>query len=177
MRIAGLLLVGGLAAGCSVHAEPITPSATPELNVPEPPGRYVLPAPDQPTLPPQIEEQPATSGAVPTATKPVRNPAPRVVSSPPPVETPPPAPTPAPAILLTSANSPEFEKRVIAQLNKARGDLDQVSRPALGTEAQAHFDAAKGFIRQAEEALKVRNLIHAGQLADKAATMAALLKK
>jgi hypothetical protein len=94
------------------------------------------------------------------------------------VETPaPPVPTPTPAILLTSANTAEFERRVVAQLNKARADLDQVSRPALGTEAQAHFDAAKGFIRQADEALKVKNLIYAGQLADKAATMAALLRK
>ena len=47
----------------------------------------------------------------------------------------------------------------------------------MGTDAKAQFDAALGFIRQADEALKVKNLIYAGQLADKAATMAALLKK
>ena len=92
------------------------------------------------------------------------------------METPPPTPTPAPAILLTSVNSPEFEQRIQGQINKAKEDLNQVKGP-LGTEAKAHFDAARGFIRQAEEALKVKNLIYAGQLADKAATMAALLKK
>jgi hypothetical protein len=154
----------------------MAPSGTPVLNVPEPPGRYVLPAPDQPTLPQQIEEPAPTSGAPASTTKPVRNPNPRVASSPPPVETPPPTPTPAPAILRTSVNSPEFEQRVKYKINKAKGDLDQVKTP-LGTEARAHFDAAKGFIRQAEEALKVKNLIYAGQLADKAATLAALLRK
>jgi hypothetical protein len=66
---------------------------------------------------------------------------------------------------------------VRAQLDLARANLAQVSRPTLGTDAKAHYDAAQGFIRQADEALKVKNLIYAGQLADKAATMAALLRK
>ena len=172
----GLLLAGGLAAGCSAHAEPLTPSATPALNVPEPPGRYVLPATEQQTLPPAIDEPPASSGAAVTSKPPVRNPNPRP-ATPPPAEPPPPAPTPTPAILLTSANTAEFEKRVRAQLDQARTHLAQVSRPALGTDAKAHYDAAQGFIRQADEALKVKNLIYAGQLADKALTMAALLRK
>jgi hypothetical protein len=178
-QIPGLLLAGALAAGCSAHAEPLTASVTPTLNVPEPPGRYVLPAPEQPTLPPTVEEPPASSASASTAKPPVRNPNPRVPPSPPPTETPVavPTPTPTPAILLTSANTAEFEKRVNAQLDVARSLLGQVNTPPPGTEARAHYDAAKGFIRQAEEALKVKNLIYAGALADKAATMAALLRK
>jgi hypothetical protein len=145
------------------------------LNVPEPPGRYVLPRTEQRTLPAPIEEpQPSSSAAVPTK-PPVRSPNPRP-AAPPPAE-PPPVPTPTPAILLTSANTAEFEKRVRDQLDRARNDLNQVNRDALGTDAKAHFDAARGFIRQAEEALKVKNLIYAGFLADKAATLAALLRK
>ena len=62
------------------------------------------------------------------------------------------------------------------QLSRAQSDLDQVKRP-LGPDAQAQFDAAQGFIRQAREAIKVKNWIYAGQLADRAATMAALLRK
>ena len=112
----------------------------------------------------------------------MRTPNPRgssTASSPPAVvsEPPPPAPTPAPAILLTSANTAEFENRVREQLNRARGNLSQVNPKDLGTDAKAHYAAAQGFIRQADEALKVKNLIYAGQLADKAATMAALLRK
>ncbi|HUR20480.1 MAG TPA: hypothetical protein VMZ90_06705 [Vicinamibacterales bacterium] len=177
-HVTGLLLVGGLAAGCSAHAEPLTPSASPALNVPEPPGRYVLPATEQQTLPPPIEEASSTSAAPPTSRPPVRTPNPRP-AAPPQAEPPPPAPapTPTPAILLTSANSPAFEKSVQEQLKRARTDLGQVTRATLGTDARAQFDAAQGFIRQADEALKVKNLIYAGQLADKAATMAALLKK
>ena len=175
-QIAGLLFVGGLAAGCSAHAEPLTPAGAPPLNVPEPPGRYVLP-PTERTLPPEIEEPPASSSTTAGTKPPVRNPNPRP-PTPPPAEPPPaPAPTPAPAILLTSANTAEFETRVRKQLELARANLNQVSRPALGTDAKAHYDAARGFIRQADEALKVKNLIYAGQLADKAATMAALLRK
>jgi len=175
-QILGVLLVGGVAAGCSAHAEPLTPASTPVLNVPEPPGRYVLPIPEKQTLPPPIEEMPA-SGTSPVASKPpVRNPNPRP-ATPPPAEPPVPVPTPAPAPLLTSVNSPAFEKSVQDQLTRARADLATVSRPNLGTDAKAHFDAAMGFIRQADEALKVKNLIYAASLADKAATMAALLKK
>ena|SRR5688572_4338122 len=175
VQIIGTLLLGGLAAGCSARAEPLTPSSTPVLDVPEPPARYVLPRTEQRTLPPPIEE-PQPSASAPVTTKPpVRNPNPR--PTPPPAEPPPPVPTPTPAILLTSANTAEFEKRVRDQLDKARSNLNQVSRDALGTDAKAHFDAATGFIRQAEAALKVKNLIYAASLADKAATMAALLRK
>ena len=174
-QITGLLLVGGLAAGCSAHAEPLTSSSTPVLDVPEPPGRHVVPRPEQRTLPPPIEEPPPSSSAAVTTKPPVRNPNPKPAT--PPAEPPPPVPTPTPAILLTSANTAEFEKSVRAQLDKARNNLDQVNRDALGTDAKAHFDAAKGFIRQAEEALKVKNLIYAASLADKAATLAALLRK
>jgi len=169
--------MSGLAVGCAAHAAPLVPSNAPALDAPEPPQRVVVPAPEQPTLPPPTEEPPAS--AVPPASgvkPPVRNPTPRPVASPPPPE-PPVAPPSAPAILLTSANSPAFEKSVRDQLERARADLGQVSRASLGTDAKAQFDAAQGFIRQADEALKVKNLIYAGQLADKAATMAALLRR
>ena len=52
-----------------------------------------------------------------------------------------------------------------------------MKRSALGSDARAQFDSAMGFVRQADEALKVKNLVYAGQLADKAATMAALLRR
>ena len=39
------------------------------------------------------------------------------------------------------------------------------------------FDAARLYIGQAEDALKIRNYVFAGQLAEKAATLASLLVK
>lgn len=173
LRLIGLLLAGGLAIGCSAHAAPLIPAGTPVLNAPEPPRRVVVPAPEQMTLPP-VEEPPAT--ATTPAKPPVRTPNPRPTAPPPPEPAPATTP-PAPAVLLTTANTAEFEKRVREQLARAQGQLSQVNRSNLGTDARAQYDAAKGFIRQAEEALKVKNLVYAGQLADKAATMAGLLRK
>jgi hypothetical protein len=80
-------------------------------------------------------------------------------------------------VLQTTANTAAREKQVHDLLTQARADLLRVNRKSLGQDARAQFDSAQGFIRQAEEALKVKNLVYAGQLADKAATMAALLRK
>lgn len=176
-HLIGLLLFSGLATGCAAYAQPLMPTGTPALNVPEPPVRVVVPAPEQPTLPPVEEAPPSTAPASPTSKAPVRNPNPRPVVTPPPAEPPPATVPPPPAILLTSANTAEFEKRVRAQLALAQANLAQVNRANLGTDAKAQYDAAQGFIRQADEALKVKNLVYAGQLADKAATMAALLRR
>lgn len=177
-QLIGLLVIGGVIAGCSTHAEPLLPSSAPELNAPEPPPRVVVPAADHQTLPLPPEEEPPSSGtASPPSKPPVRNPNPKPATTAPTEPVPPPVTPPTPAILLTSANSPEFEKRVRDRLLEAENNLAQVNPKNLGTDAKAHFNAAKGFIRQAEEALKVKNLIYAGQLADKAATMAALLRK
>jgi hypothetical protein len=177
-HLIALLLAGALAAGCATHAQATAAVEPPPLNPPEPPARFVLPLTEEPTLPPVIDEPPATSSPVSgTARTPPRNPNPRPATPPPVVETPPAPPPPTPAVLSTNINTAEFEQRIQRQLDRARADLKLVKREQLGTDAQAHFDAAQGFIRQAEGALKVKNLIYAGQLADKAATMAALLKK
>jgi uncharacterized protein (DUF885 family) len=74
-------------------------------------------------------------------------------------------------------NTADFEKRIRMQLDRATKNLAQVNPRALSSEAKAQYDAAQGFVRQCEQALEVRNLMFASQLADKAATMAALLRK
>ncbi len=174
-QVIGLLLTGALAMGCAAHAEPLASTGTPTLNAPEPPVRYVLPATEQQTLPQTAEEPPASTTAPVTSKPSVRPQSPRP-APPPAVDPPVPTPTPAPAILSTAAANADFERRVEEQLRTAQNNLRQVSRP-LGRDAQAQFDAAEGFIRQAKAALKVKNVVYAGQLADKAATMAALLRK
>jgi hypothetical protein len=74
-------------------------------------------------------------------------------------------------------NTADFERRIREQLRRATSLLAQVNPRMLSAETKAQYDAAQGFVRQCDEALKVRNLMFASQLADKAATMAALLRK
>ncbi len=172
-RLAGLLLTAALGAGCAAQAAPIVPTGTPALNPPEPPARVVVPSPEPRPLPLEVELPPAASPAKPVIdrnkTLPVRP------TIPPPAE-PPVVSAPTP-VLRTSADTAEFEKHVRSQLALARADLARVIRRNLGQDARAQYDSAAGFVRQAEQALKVKNLVYAGQLADKAATMAALLRR
>jgi len=174
-RLIVFALGGALLSGCAANAAPLVPTGEPALNAPEPPARVVVPAPEQPTLPPVEEPPPAAE----TTTKPTRTapPRPPVATTPPTEPPPPPVSTTPPPVLQTSANTAEFERRVRGQLTLAQTNLAQINPRNLGVEARAQYDAARGFIRQAEDALKVKNLVYAGQLADKAATMAALLRR
>jgi len=173
-RLAIVVLATGLTA-CAAKADVTVDTGAPALVPPTPPARLVVPIAEKPTLPdvePEVS-QPAT---------PTTPPRPRE-TRPPVTQTPPPTPpatqveTPQPAVLSTSANTARFEQRIREQLKKAIADLSQVNPRTLGADARAQYDAAQGFIRQCEEALKVRNLMFASQLADKAATMAALLRR
>ena len=176
-RVIGVAL-SALLAGCATKAAPLVHTGLPALNAPEPPTRVVVPPTETATVPPVEEVPPATAEVRPP--RPPSTPPPRTVTPPPtdppvvdpPVAVPPPAP-----VLSTSANTTEFEKRIRDRLAQANADLGQINRLNLGTDARGQFDSALGFIRQAEEALKVKNLVYASQLADKAATMAALLRR
>ena len=171
--IVGVWILCAAGTACSARAQAVTPAGTPALHAPEPPARVVVPAPERPTLPP---DPPATAAGTPARGRDTAPQVNRPAATPTPPAEPPPAATPPP-FLLTTANTAEFEQRVRVQLMRAQADLGQVNRQNLGADARAQYDSALGFIRQAEEALKVKNLIYAGQLADKAATMAALLKR
>jgi hypothetical protein len=86
-----------------------------------------------------------------------------------------PATTPS----LTLTPSPGSEAQTVAAIRgliaNATRDLSRVNAASLAADGRAQFDAARRFLQQAEEALKVRNVVYAGKLADKAATMAAVL--
>jgi hypothetical protein len=60
-------------------------------------------------------------------------------------------------------------------LGRALRDLQRVNYAALDADGRVQFDIARRFMEQAEEALKGGNLAYAGKLADKAATMGAVL--
>jgi hypothetical protein len=90
------------------------------------------------------------------------------------VPAPPQANAPLPP-LQTTANVTEVERNIRMRIAQATRDLDRTDYRALSTERRTEYDTAKRFIQQTEEALKVKNLVFAGQLADKAATLAAAL--
>ena len=62
-----------------------------------------------------------------------------------------------------------------ATLQTATADLNRVDYRKLNADVQLQYDTAKGFVRQAEEALKTKNLGFAQTMAEKAATIASQL--
>ena len=91
----------------------------------------------------------------------------------------PPAPPPStpPALTLTPVPGTEAktEASIRALLGQVTRDLTRVNAATLSADGRTQFDAARRFVQQSEDALKVRNLLYAGKLADKAAAMAAVL--
>ena len=69
----------------------------------------------------------------------------------------------------------QTEASIRALLDRAGQDLQRVNYAALNADGRTQYDTARRFQLQAEEALKGANLAFAGKLADKAATMAAVL--
>ena len=169
------------AAGCArLHARTIGPA----LETPAPPAR-VVPSAREP-----IESQPIVASppvgevqtSPPPAIKPQDSPAPAPVPAPapappvaaerPPAQIPEPPPT-----LQTTANPVAAEQRTRASLANATRDLGRIDVRTLSADAKAQYDIARRFIAQATQALNASNFEFAQQLADKAATLAALLQK
>jgi hypothetical protein len=173
---AAVLLVAGV-SGCH-QAPPKLPPPMPALEMPLPPGRLIVPSPipeprPEPT-PTPIAQPPARQQAPPPATRPAERPA-----TPPPAATPTPEPTPQPnaPLLQTTSDVNGLEQKAQAQLMSAKRDLDKVNYKLLGSDARVQYDTARQYIGQAEDALRLKNYVFAGQLADKAAVLASLLVK
>ena len=173
--IAPLLLAAAL-TGCAAKAQVRNEVEVPLLDPPPAPPRVVVTyvEPEPPPEPPPVE------AAVPA--KPAPRP-PRAVQQPDPVE-PPPEPVvtatkPASPGALTLTPSPGSEAQTVtairALMDRASRDLQRVNAGALNHDGRAQLEQARRFLQQADEALKVRNIVFAGRLADKAATMAAIL--
>ena len=100
-------------------------------------------------------------------------------------------PEPAPAVEPPKAEEPpkppatlqttpataegEVERAIRALLQRATADLNRVDYRALNADARTQYDTAKRFGRQADEAIRTKNLVFAKNLAEKAATIAAQL--
>ena len=87
------------------------------------------------------------------------------------------APAPAaPTPLEASPNQIELEQKATGLIGTAEKALERIDPKALNADARAQYDTAKRFIVQAKSALTAKNIVYAWQLADKANTIATLLK-
>lgn len=171
-----------VASGCaSAKAQAVLPEAT-ALTIPQAPARVVVPpAPDPPPV--VVETPPAAAASTTTnppanGARPNRDPKPATPPpSNPPAATPPPAPTAPATPLETQGNQTELEQRTTWLLASAKSTLAKINLQSLSGDGKAQHDAASRFITQAEAALKVKNIVYAWQLADKANTIATLLLK
>jgi hypothetical protein len=175
---AGRLLVLGLViaalGACAAKAQVRTEVDLPPLDPPPPPPRVVaVYAEPEPEL-----VSPPVDAAVPVVERPTPRPRPEAragttVSA---AEAPTAAPPTASLTLTpTPGSEPQTVAAIRALMARAARDLGRVNTAALNRDGRSQFDTARRFLEQADEALKASNIVFAGKLADKAATMAAIL--
>lgn len=176
-RLGSLVLLTASLVACAAKAQVRTEAEIPLLDPPPPPPRVVAvyaPEPEPIPLAPAVE--PATPVRPPVRpARPEQKPEP-LATTPEPVEA---AGRPVPGPSLTLTPTPGSESQTVAAirdlLGRATRDLARVNAASLSGDGRAQYDTARRFIQQAEDALRARNIVFAGKLADKAATMAAVL--
>jgi len=174
-RLLPLLCLVASLVGCAAKAQARTEVELPLLDPPPAPPRVVA------SYPAESESVPfaaAVEAAAPSRA-PVRAQRPE---KPEPVQA---APEPVQEVVraappsLTLTPSPGSETQTAAAIRdlmtRAARDLARVNQAALTADGRTQLDTARRFLQQADEALKARNIVFAGKLADKAATMAAVL--
>ena len=179
-----VVLVSALGAGACAHARANAPTDTPPLMVPAAPPHEIEPV--ETSTPPDIPlpkepprrppPRPAPAPAKPEAPKSEpRAEAPKTETEPvKPAEEPAKPPTSTLQTTPTGAEG-EVERDIKTMLGRASDNLNHIDYRALNTDARMQYDTAKRFIRQAEDALRAKNLVFARNLADKAAALAAQL--
>jgi hypothetical protein len=171
-----VILLVASSPGCARARASALP-AGPPLDMPAPPPRVVIPLDIVETEVPEQQpvagpEEPRRPAPRPRATAPAPVDPPRVAD-----EAPRPAPATAPTTLQTTpaAVEGEVERGIRATMVRAGSDLNRVDYRVLNADARTQYDTAKRFIQQAEEAVRLKNLPFAKNLADKAAVLAAQL--
>ena len=174
-RLGALMLLAASLGACAAKAQVRAEVELPLIEPPPPPPRVVTIYQEEPEpapLAPVVEAVPA---------RPVGRPQPPATRPDPPVvpEAPPEVvkPTTPPSLTLTPTPGSESQTVVAIRdlMARATRDLARVNAGALNADGRAQVEAARRFLEQADEALKARNVVFAGKLADKAATMAAVL--
>jgi hypothetical protein len=170
-----------VAGACTTTTRAQAPQDQPTLVVPPVPPRVIEPPP--PTEPATIEavpDLPTPSASLPRP-RPTRDP--KGGESKPDTnkpETPDPATAqPAPAQPVpslrpqgTGADAPETVRQIRDTINRVDMTLKTVDYQNLSNDRKANYQAAKGWAKQAEEALDKNDLVLAKSLADRADTIA-----
>ena len=174
-----------LCSACTRAKAKTAPDAP--LDMPAPPPREVESIESEPPPVVPLAQEPARNTPTrprpnpprePARPEPVRPEPPRPET--PPVEPPkpseePPKPPPTPLQTTPPTAEGEMERGVRAALSKAYADLNRIDYRALNNDARTQYDTAKRFIRQAEDAIRAKNLVFAKSVADKAVVLAAQL--
>ena len=177
MRLVLIVTLTAFLGACAARAQVRTEAPVPPLDPPAPPPRVIAtyePDPEPIAVTPPVE--PAAPVRPPVRPpRPEQKPEP-ATTTPEPVEN---TARPASGPSLTLTPSPGSEAQTLNAirnlLGQATRDLSRVNVASLNSDGRAQYDTARRFIQQAEDALKSRNIVFAGKLADKAATMAAVL--
>jgi hypothetical protein len=172
-----LIVATVLAIGCAKAKAQVEPEMPVLEPLPAPPRVVAVYEPEVEPAPP-VEPEPAetTQTVRPRPSRPpnrtdTARPDPAPVQAPARPATPPPSLTLKPA----AGNEAKTEASIRDLLGRASRDLGRSNYNGLDPDGRAQYDTARRFLQQAEEALKSRNYVFAGKLADKAATMAAVL--
>ena len=177
-----LLLLVMTASGCARARASTVPAAVPEvpevtggppLDVPAPPPRVVLPLAvefEAPEPAPTPEDPRPTPPRQRGATTPADAPAPSGPTAVDEAPRQPSLPPPASATLQTTpaAEQGEVERAIRTTMARASAGLDRIDYRALNADARMQYNTARRFIEQAEEAIRIKNLPFAKNLADKA---------
>jgi hypothetical protein len=181
------LLVPATACASARAATP--PEDHPVLLVPPAPPRAIDPLPVEPPAIEPVADIPNNAPSSPPRPRPQREPNnikpgasdPKPETKPPETPTDPagasqPAAQPVPPLRTPGdPDGPEMTRQISGTIERANKMLGSLNIQTLNGDRRANYDNAKSFIKQAEEALKVNNLISAKSLADRAETIARAL--
>ena len=176
-------LAAGVLSGCAT-TRAAAPVERPALDVPVPPPRIIvpLPPPESP-LPDPVQDLPG-GGAAPAPSRPRpsrEKEAPKPEAKPEetkPAEPTPPAPTaatpaPVPQLRIAESGDPaQLAGQIRAAIDRTLDILNGIDYRTLVKARQKAYDDSKLFATQADEALKIPNLVFAKELADKAERLA-----
>ncbi|HYM22705.1 MAG TPA: hypothetical protein VEU08_05845 [Vicinamibacterales bacterium] len=191
-RLAGVALVlAVLGSAACTHAHANTAPEAPALEMPPPPPHDVEPIeteplsstttaePDETTRRPTVRRPaPPSSPPAKPETKPAEPAKPETPPEPPKPDVKPEEPRPTPPLQTAPATTDGETERVIrGSIQRATGDLNRIDYRALNADGRSQYDQAKRLMRQAEDAVREKNLVFARSLADKAETIAAQLAK
>jgi hypothetical protein len=175
MRAVCVVLLTASLGACAAKAQVRNEVEVPLLDPPPPPPRVVADYPE----PEPLSIAPAAEPVIPSKPA-VRPPRPEqrpepANATPEPVETAPPAPPPSLTLTLIPGTEAQTVTAIRDLMKRAANDLSRVNAAALNRDGRSQYETARRFLEQADDALKARNIVFAGRLADKAATMAAIL--